>query len=96
MFNSKYQIVSGNSILAEGKKKADCIEQLENTTFPTIIKIENKNNTQVITVFNKIWLDTKKELPTTYSNEFTRREILTDIAEKVCKMNGYKLNKITY
>lgn len=90
-----YQITYGCLILAVGETKADCIEQLAYTALPTIITISHHEDYQLVTVSNTIWVNKHVELPTSYTTQFSRSEILNDIAEKVCRMNNYTLQRIT-
>jgi hypothetical protein len=84
-----YQIRSGNLILATGSSKAECIEQLN-----LKIRIEKVEKTQTVKIENKFWIDREYTLPNQYTDEFNRHEILNDIAHKVCKLNGFVLEKI--
>lgn len=90
-----YQITYHNSIIARGETRADCIAQLANhEPFPTTIEIETRGDHQHVTICNNVWVKKRVENAATYSLEFNRREILRDIAEKVCRMNGYALERI--
>lgn len=90
-----YMITECNLIIAKGRTRGDCIEQLACSTFPTVITIETKGESQLVTVSNEVWVNKSIVLPKSYNSEYCRKEILNDIAEKVCRMNGYNLVKIT-
>lgn len=89
-----FQIVSGNLIIAQGESKASCIAQLANAALPTLVEIESIDGSQRVTVWHKFWERKSITLPTTYGNDFSRREILSDIAEKICRMHGYRLQRV--
>lgn len=90
-----YLITYNNLIIAKASSIADCIEQLEHRKpFPTVISIKEEEGTQYVTISNNLWINKQRTLTNCYSSKFTRREILTDIAYKVCLMNGYTLQKI--
>lgn len=84
-----YQIVYGNLILAQGETKADCVCQLNSE-----IEIETVGESQRAIVRNKLWVNKECVVHPSYSMEFKHYEILEDIAEKVCSMHGYTLQKI--
>lgn len=85
-----YQVLHKNMIIAQAETKSDCIEALAYVTFPTHITIEKG----VVTVCNRIWIQKENKLSVSYSADYSRTEILNDIAEKVLAMNGYKLQKV--
>lgn len=90
-----YQILNNHLIIAQAETKAGCIEQLAFIANPTIVKIEQIKEAQHIVICNNLW--TNKEVRgrfCSYSMEYTRQEILNDIALKICIMNGYTIQKV--
>lgn len=83
-----YQIQYGNLILGSGESKGACLSGLTIT-----IHIKEVVEVQEVYVCNKIWVN-KEVFLGSYSNEFTHKQILNDIAQRVCDMNGYTLIKI--
>lgn len=89
-----YQIISGNQIVAIGATRGECVAALAYAPSPTHVTITSGGgSTQKVTIFHNTWVNKQCTLERTYSDEYTRLEILNDIALDVCAMHGYRLQQ---
>lgn len=97
MFNgySEFLIIHGDLIIARGERASEAIAALAQAPCPTTIRIEKRgeNETQYAIVCHQFWKEKEVQIPNSWSKEFTRSEILFDIAKKVCRMHGYTMMK---
>lgn len=85
-----YQIIYGDTILARGNTPAKCIDQLKKIKI-SLILIEGSWRVEV---YNPTWADKHFTFPTSFRADFTRAEILSYLAVDICRLCGYKVERL--
>ena len=93
-----YQITLDNLIIATGETPGMAVASLEyKETAPTIVTIDtHESGSQRVTISNPFWVTKKRPCTRSYSDEYTRMEILEDLAQDICRMNGYRMSQVNY
>lgn len=84
-------VTNGDLIVARGETRAECVAALAAAPSRTTVEIVQSGQTQKVFISCRKWTEKIHEIPTSYTMEFSRDEILADVLGTICKLHGYRL-----